>query len=810
MAATDDIQGRRRDGRAFVSAVSAVLALATAALLCVLAPLSFTLPAAGRDGSWATVLGEAAMRPARWGVDLTFTYGPASELITHYFTEGTLFRTLPILSGLAIVNGTAFLLLARRATRDRGSAGAMIVVALMAELAGLAANVALDPDSFVFALALVLLLLDLTPSRRGRFLLVTLLLGAALLGAMAIAKTSLGVAGLGIVVLADARALLARRRPPVLVPAFLAGALTCFLAYGQRLADLPTYLDLQGQQASGYGAAMYLAPDRVEIGAFLLGAIALVTVAGSAGAPGRYGRLTAAVGTGFVLLVGLKAGFVRADTHTQIAWSLLGLAGVAMAVGLVLPRSAVGAAALGVVALAVLWIVGPLFLLAGTGQQASPAELPQVYDDMGRQLSTRLDALDRFARSPSGFLERIRGEKDAAWATIAAAQPLPKLPGTVDIIPSEQSAVLANGLDYRPRPSFQEYPTYTAALIAANHAFYAGPDAPDWVIFGMGGLDDRYPGSTEGALWPELLRRYAPQRRAGPWVALRRRDVPTADPLGPPVLVETSLGQPATLPFAGPVFARMDVRPTLLGRLAAALFRPPALTLQVTLANHDHQTYRFVPAMAAGGFLLSPLLTDADGFAALALGHGEDTGGAAVTAVAVAGAPWARLFYQGTVSIELRPVAVDEAAPSAEAAPLMADVARAMPWRQLVRAIGRAGQLDGDRLTAVAPTTLTIPVGGARRLDVTFGLDDGAWTDGATQGVCFAIAASADAPAPIWRRCLDPKTVAADRGPQSAEIDLPAGLGDVTAETSCLAACAWGWSYWKGIVAEKAVDTANP
>ena len=132
----------------------------------------------------------------------------------------------------------------------------------------------------------------------------------------------------------------------------------------------------------------------------------------------------------------------------------------------------------------------------------------------------------------------------------------------------------------------------------------------------------------------------------------------------------------------------------------------------------------------------------------------------------------------------------------------MADLARAMPWRQLVRAIGRAGQLDGDRLTAVAPTTLTIPVGGARRLDVTFGLDDGAWTDGATQGVCFAIAASADAPAPIWRRCLDPKTVAADRGPQSAEIDLPAGLGDVTADTSCLAACAWGWSYWKGIVPE--------
>ena len=795
--------GTTRTGRAVgrAAVTAAVLALAGAALLFVLKPLSIQLPAGGRDESWIAVLGEAAARSARWGVDITFTYGPASELVTRYFTEGYLLRAVPVLCGLALVHTFALALLARGAVKGLRHGAWLVPLALAADAAALATQLALDIDAFVYALVLALLLLDLARAPKDRAAAATVLSGAALLGAIAVAKTSFGVAALGVFILADVRAVLARRRVPALLPACLAGALACFLGHGQSLVDLPAYLDLQGQQASGYGEAMYLASDGVELGAFLLGAAALVAVSGLGGSPGRGGRVAAALGTAFLSLVGLKAGFVRADTHTQIAWSLLGQGGIIVAVGLVLPRSRLGAAALGTGALAVLWVAGPLFLLVATGRDASLAHLPDVYTGMRGQLAAELDAVGRFARSPSAFAARARSDKAAAWAAAAAARPMPPLSGTVDMLPSEQSAVLANGLDYRPRPSFQEYPTYTAGLIAANAAFYAGPNAPDWVIFGMGELDDRYPAATEGALWPELLRRYEPRTRVGPWVALRRRADPLADPLSPPVAVETVLGRPAALPFTGPVFARMTVRPTPLGRVAAVLFRPPALTLRVTLANGDRQDYRFVPAMAAGGFLLSPLLTDADGFADLALGHAEDTGGADVTAVAVEGAPWARFFYQPSVSVELRRVTVPAAAPSAASAPLVEDLARALPWRRLVRAIGRAGQLDGDRLTALPPTALTIPVAGARRLRLKFGISDAAWTDGATKGVCFAVAASPGA-VPIWRRCLDPAAVVADRGQQSEDVDLPPGLAAVTAETSCREDCAWGWSYWGGIVPE--------
>ncbi len=810
MRATGGGTGRMSAGAGLVGTALAVLLLGVAAILLVLRPLSIVLPAAGLDFSWITVLGEAATRPTRWGVDLAFTYGPASALVTRYFTDAYLSWVLPASAGLALVNGLALMLLARRAAADRGSAGVLVLAVVAAEVAGLAAELALDQDSFYFALALVLLLLDLARRPGERVAAAAVLAGAALLGASAAAKTSYGVAALGAFAIADARALLARRRPPLLVPAALLAALAAFLFFGQRLGDLSAYLALQGQEASGYGEAMYLVPGRFELGLFLLAAAALVAVAGLCGPPGRGGRAAAALGTAFVLAVGVKAGFVRADTHTQIAWSLLGLAGIAVAAALVPRRSVAGAALLGACSLAVLWAVGPLFLLDATDRPPTFARLPEVYRDMGDGLAAEAGAWTRFLPDPARFVAAARAAKAEAWAALRAARPLPKLDGPVDILPSEQSAILANGLDYRPRPSFQDYSTYTAGLIAANRGFVGGDRAPDWVVVGAGSLDDRYPTSTEGALWPELLRLYEPQRRAGPWVALRRRATPLPDVLGPPLHVDARLGERFAVPASGPVFAEVTVRKTLLGRLAALLFRPPALALRVVLAGGTEQGYRFIPALAAGGFLLSPILTRADGFADLAFGLGRDTGDAEVTAATVGGGRWGGLFYEASVSVELRPVTVPASPPSADARALYDDLAGALPWRRLARSLGRGGRLDGDRLSVPAPTALTVPVAGARNLHLGFGIADGAWTEGATQGVCFAVGAAADAAAPLWRRCLDPRAVAADRGPQSADIDLPPGLAAVTASTTCPKDCSWGWSYWSGIAPDDEVRAARP
>ena len=789
-----DGAGRREATLPAAATIAAATIVALAALLFAARPLGVAFPEADLDGSWMVVLGEALRTPSRWGVDLAFTYGPASALVTRYFTEGYIATALPAAIALSGVFGLCFGRLAAEAATagptPRRAAWASVLLAAVGEAVGLLTMAPQIPDAFFFVLPLVVFLFDLYRRRGG----ILVMIAGAAAGGLALSKSSYGALALALFVLADLRSLLALRRPPVLSGAFGLGFLAAYLAFGQHLADLPAYLRLQGEVAAGYGEAMYAMGSRRELACFLAACLALVATAAVPGDRDRLRRLLVAGGLGLVLLLGFKAAFLRQDTHPQIGWSLLGLAGLAVAAGVVLRRSVAAAAALGAVALAVLWVVAPLFLAVETGAPAGRGVVATAARSAVAAAGDELRSWDALVRDPSGFAETLRAAKAAAYAAVRAAHPLPSLDGTVDILPSEQTSVLAAGLDYHPRPSFQDYSTYTAGLIAANVAFYEGASAPEWVLFGIGGLDDRFPAAMEGALWPVLLRRYEPVRRAGALLVLHRRAVPLPDVLGPAQAVAARLNARFAVP-AGATFARIAVRETALGRLAALLFRPPALKLRVTLAGGATQDYRFIPAIAAGGFLLSPAIDDADGFARLALGDAQDLDDV-VTAAEVGGSALSRWFYAPGIDVSFQAVALPSAPTDGEARDLMRSLAQGRSWRQVARRIGPPGALRGDHLSAVAPSALSLPVAGAAHLRLGFGVEDGAWTQGQVEGVCFAVRDGAPTAPELWRRCLDPSHSAADRGEQVADIDLPSGATAVTLETSCQGSCAWGWAYW--------------
>ena len=579
---------------------------------------------------------------------------------------------------------------------------------------------------------------------------------------------------------------------------FVLAFLVTFVLYGQRLGDLSAYARLQAESVAGYGEAMYIIADRRELLAFLVGAVSLIILTGLASSGPKFPRLTTLFTVWIEMIIALKAGFVRADTHPQISWALLGLSGVVIAVSLVLPRSVKAACAIGTASLLVLWLAAPLYLLVDTDQMPDVAGLSQIYADKGSLLWSEVAAWARFIQNPAQFAAQATGAKAAAWDTIRTQYPLPSLLGTVDIISSEQSIVLANKLDYHPRPSFQDYATDTAGLIAANASFFKGASAPDWVLFANDALDDRYPSSIEGALWPDLLARYEPVRRDGDWLALHRRASPSYNVLGPSQRLEKRLGEGFVIP-AGPVFAHIVVRKTVLGRLAAALFRPPALTLRVRNRSGAEQSFRFIPALAAEGFLLSPMIDDPSSFALLALGENTDLDAKAITDATIGGSPATRLFYEPLVVIDLQAVVLKNIAPSDEARPLADELERRRPWRQMARRVAQAANFDGERLSAPAPTALNIPVAGARHLHLGFGIEDGAWKTGQVKPICFAVRGLSEGSALLWQRCLDPRSTATDRGPQKADVDLPDDLKTATVTTSCPESCDWGWSYWNDI-----------
>ncbi len=748
----------------------------------------------GLDASWIAVLGEAATRPARWGVDLAFTYGPASALVTRYFTDGYLAAPSRPWPASRCVDALSWCCLARgrrRGARRRG-AGACRVAA---EVAALAPQLALDQDSFVFALALALLLLDLVrrpgrprrawPCWRARRCSARRRWPRRATASRRSAPSRL----------ADARAAWRCGAAPARARC-LAGALAAFLACGQRLGDLPAYLDLQGQAASGYGEAMYLAPDRVELG-LPVGAAALVAVAGLCGAPGRWaaGRPRRSARPS-CSPSRLKAGFVRADTHTQIAWSLLGLAGVAVAVGLVLRRSARAPRRSAPRRWPCCGSSAPLFLLAATERAPALARLPEVYADMGAQLAGGRGAWARFlgarrpspreARPPRPPPGRIRGRPAAAG-----------LPGTVDILPSEQSAVLASGARL---PSAAELP-------GISH-LHGRADRRQRGLLRRAGrarlgdlrhrrLDDRYPATTEGALWPELLRRYEPRRRVGAWVALRRRAAPLPDVLGRP-RGRGPARRPVAVPDAGPVFARIDVRADPARPPRRAAVPPAGPQPAVTLGGGGGRTYRFIPAIAAGGFLLSPLArptptaspTSPSGRRGRRRRRRRGLRGRRVAL----GRPLLRAGRVGRAPARRR-------ARRGRRAPVGGRWSRTSAARCPGAArprLGRAGQLDGDRLTRPPPTALTDPgAAGARRLRLGFGIADGAWTEGATEGVCFAVgglgrggrcggAASTPRGAGRPGPAIGRRRRAAGPRRRHGRDELPRR------------SCAWGWSYWNG------------
>ena len=751
-------------------------------------PFTPAVPQPWLDGSWVAALGEAADRGLRWGPDVAFTYGPASTLVTAYFNAAYLPVTLPLLLATCLLFGASTALLAP----PRGP----LALAGTAAAAGAVAALSIGyPDSVFLVLPLAPFLLRLSRVRTGPVPALVAGATAVAVGMIGMSKTSFPLSAVPLFVLGDAAAVLRRRAPALTLPCAL-GFLLSDRVYGQNPADLPLFFRQQWEVVSGYSDAMALDGSRGELLAFLLAAAACILVAAGAewrGAGGRTAsRFAVPLGFAWVLLILFKAGFVRQDTHTLIAWHGLALAASLVAWARFRPRAAAAASlcAVAVAAAFGLAVVGPAADPAVRGGAVVAAAHRVFVAGPAAQLAAAFD----LARDPSAFARARRAEKAAAWREIADSAPLPRLDGGVDVIPSRQSRLIASGLDYRPRSSFQEYSTYTPALIAANRAFLSGPRAPDWVLFGPESgfgsmtLDRRYPNLAEGALWLDLLALYRPERHIGDLLALRRRDV--SAPLALGAARRSAVGfdeEVAVGPLpdgARAVFATVDVRPTLLGRLAAFLFRSPPLTLSARFADGHERVYQFVPGIGSSGFALSPTVNNATEFEALADGAPPPPD-RVVTAFSLHAPPRMRALLQPAVAVTLQTVSG-----GGQAAPPAPDSA----WSALSAAEGRAP--DGADIGVVPPSLLAVPAAGLPRVELGFGL---ALADDAPPGaerLCFAIHPADGTARTLWRRCLD-RAREADRGPQSVSLALPPGTSELALGTTCEAGCDEGMGgYW--------------
>ncbi len=231
--------------------------------------------------------------------------------------------------------------------------------------------------------------------------------------------------------------------------------------------------------------------------------------------------------------------------------------------------------------------------------------------------------------------------------------PIEKLDGTVDIYSYRQGCLDRVRRSVVAETGVPELLRLYAAAGAIECRALRGPRAPDHVLFRVEPIDLRLPALEDGASWPALLQLYAPRRLEEDLAYLQRRE--GAEEVRPRLIEEkvADVDSELSLPVVdGLLFAEVQLRKTLLGRLASTIFKPTRPLIELTLASGAVREHRFVPRMAAAGFVLSPYVANTRDFVLLMEGDNELAPNA-VRSMRISVSPAGRWLWNGTYSMRL-------------------------------------------------------------------------------------------------------------------------------------------------------------
>jgi hypothetical protein len=549
------------------------------------------------DESWAAVIGWAHLTGLRWGVDLVFTYGPLGYLSPNApYIAGLhttyLAQQAVLVSGYTFVFGYCF----HRLGTVARIAFAVIVpfaVVLSADVpvlgAGIVAVVTLD---------------DFVARTRGsRYAWIALALVALVTCATGLFKFSafppaVALAGVGAWLFARERRY---AHAGIWLAVWFAALATLWIFVGgQSLGDLPAFVRTSIESAAGYGAAMGQEPPGATLAfgvATLVAALATIVVARRQ----RDSRaLVVCAYLALCLCIAWRAAFTRADPwHTHYFFPLACLVAFALFALRTTRSTAFTAVASLCIAIAVAATAHTIYReshLVTTAFARVPTTLPatqrEKYERHAKMLVRRYNL-------PT--IRNIVGDS------------------RVDLYGCMQAYALINELSYAPRPVIQNYAAYTETLRRMNEAFFLGAQAPAYALLDSCVVDGRMPTADDGLALLAILRGYQPVVIEKNLLLMRK--VPTAQPqpAPTPACPCTPLARDVWIDVPGdgaPMLMHVRYELSMAGSLRALFLSEPSLVLEVQFANGEPVRYRLPRLTARGGFLLSPLLVDAQTYLA--------------------------------------------------------------------------------------------------------------------------------------------------------------------------------------------------
>lgn len=189
--------------------------------------------------------------------------------------------------------------------------------------------------------------------------------------------------------------------------------------------------------------------------------------------------------------------------------------------------------------------------------------------------------------------------------------------GSVDAYPWEISFIPANNLNWRPRPVFQSYFTYTPWLDSRNEAFFRSDRAPMFLLWdtiygaNLESIDGRYLLNDEPLTIIQILSNYSVLDILWNAVVFKRVSKPA---LRPPVIMSTSgpidWNSRFDVPYVegGIVRARLQYTRTLLGRLLRTLYRDSPVFVDYLFESGDTVHCRLVLDNAVSGIWVNPFV----------------------------------------------------------------------------------------------------------------------------------------------------------------------------------------------------------
>ena len=741
-------------------------------VLLVVRIVTFPLPPlTDLDSSWRMALGYFFAKGMQFGQDVIFTYGPLGFIMSKTYSGVQYGSIIAGQLALALISATVLVCLGRRL---QGSSrfvyfGYFLLFGTIYE----------DALHMVIIAILGFELLRMA-DRPQNWLLVSI---AGVLAVYAQIKfTDLLLATFIVLVAVGFHFWRGRRREAAALALAYGGAfLAVWLACGQNPLNLPAFFYGSWQISEGYQWAMAVptAAHQLWPGLVLSGILAGYICLHLRLNPDKPRAVANALLLAAFTYLNWKHGFVRPDGHL-IGFYICALLPIAAYPALLddPPRFQP----------AYRWaFVFTLIFGLWSLENAYTGAVQETFFSFQEKTWAKLEKICRWQQTRARYQQELAGARRGSDLAVTR-----KVVGraTLDVLGFEQGVALFNDFNYHPRPLIQGYFTFTPYLAKLNGDFYASPQAPEFVLMKLQAIDGRLPTMDDAQVLALLAQRYE-FVHAEKNFQLWRRHPGAFDPAQVALkrlrTESLKVNQPLEIDAASqqqPLWLRVDLPPSLLGKLRSFLYKPPQVRLGLQDAEGKQHDFLLPLPQGRNGFIVNPLIEDIVDYMQFAGNRGQKR----VKAIILKIAPGEEKYFAGQAQVELSTLPVAHSAgeyfrqQDAGTLAKLFHMFHSCPLAYEAH-VGFVESLIGGIPVAMmhAPSQMIFEVpAGATMVSGRFGFLESAYSNGGfTNGARFIIYGSDGTNRiDLFEKFLNPVSVPADRGLHdfSVQLKVPAGM----------------------------------